>query len=209
VRELSGTCTIVVDNGPEHDGTFDITTELITVQAGPDATEPDPAWEYVDDQGHYHAYAHLTREKYSPAALLPTLRPRTEHVPCPGGCGDPACEGTDVTLYFCSICDERIEPGVRPDTDPHQIPGAESWSAEYETEGRPSRRTVSVWLGTPGGVIRFGTALLEVEETVCTADEPMRSTVRLYGRGPLGTRHDGGPGTPHPSRRAREQQTPA
>lgn len=170
---------IIVDNGAPMPGHFAIDREVITYSSAT-ATQPSMGWTQIDDQGHFHAYD----EK----GELPTLQARSRHVDCDGSsCGidDESCEGYDVTEWFCSICDQQIEPERLSDTGEKSMPGLMRWWAEInperEIEGEVTVRVKSgdrVWFG----VARAHTAAMEGDSNV------FRITTRLDGIGPLGQR---------------------
>lgn len=72
------------------------------------AVKPDPEWEFVDDTGHFHAFAE--------GGKLPTLQSERVAMPCDGSCGG-VCEGEGYTVlrWTCRICGQEVEPGYAPD----------------------------------------------------------------------------------------------
>lgn len=139
--------------------------------------EPDPAWQYVDPSGHYHAWSTADPK-------LPTLRTHQEHV----GCDDPEhedCEGYTRTTYACVACDAPVEPRHRPTSGRRYMRGMQSWSAEVEAH-IPGNARVSVVVVTPHGR-RFGFAIPVGVSAEGDADG-IRIRTRLVGAGPLGER---------------------
>lgn len=132
----------------------ELTTEMERIDVTREiSVKPDPAWEHVDGQGHYHAW--------TADGELPTLTARTEHRPCDGVHRFPMaepCEGYDVTLYACSVCDEDIEPGtVTRHRVPEWISGREDWTVVVRDFVRDDDR-VSVRVDT-GEQVLFGFAI--------------------------------------------------
>jgi hypothetical protein len=148
------------------------------------ATMPDPAWEFRDSQGHYHAF--------TGDGKLPTLELRLkEHIPCHDydECG---CPGTDVMANYCRICGDEVEPQRIPDLDRKFIPGRSFWSARVSGAmlRQGSEVTLMFYGAGPDGVlparqrVMFGIA--RVTDLILEMDQPARA--RLDGIGPLGER---------------------
>lgn len=121
---LSAQATVSIDGGEPY--RCDVTVEQETIMVRSEyATKPDPAWEFSDNHGHFHAFA--------ADGKLPTLS--TEQVPCDGACGDP--EHT-VTKYSCLICGQEIEPRSIPDTYARSagasVPGRKSATVEVYSD---------------------------------------------------------------------------
>jgi hypothetical protein len=89
------------------------------------ATRPDPSWRYVDGNGHKHRWKRGDDDTWR----VTRSTTRTEHVPCDGACGDPGCDGYDITVYECSKCGERLKPGSVPDNGVKHLPGPVSITA--------------------------------------------------------------------------------
>lgn len=124
------------------------------------ATAPDPAWRTVDAAGHFHAY---NRD-----LTLPTLTARRRHIPCDGehpgyafyGVAEPEhpapCDGSEVTEYFCLICDEQITPGRAPQLRT-EIDLGEHWTVIVPRHiGDRARVSVRI---EQAGVVLFGFAV--------------------------------------------------
>lgn len=115
-------------NGASIDGSvplpcsLDVTTEMIDVSTGLPTRRPDPTWEKVDKQGHFHAF--------TTDGKLPTLATESIQKPCPGGCDDPGCEGVTVIRYRCRLCRQKIRPNwvTEYDPSPRSMPGRTNWS---------------------------------------------------------------------------------
>jgi hypothetical protein len=73
---------------------------------------PSTVWSYTDRAGHVHRYD----DRYEPltGTCYPTLRLRTEHVPCTDP--DCGCDGYTRDWYECYLCNEVIRPSVVPTT---------------------------------------------------------------------------------------------
>lgn len=184
---MSGTITATasIDSGPNVPAELTIEVERIDVTTAT-KTRIDPAWEFVDVRGHFHAWAH--------DETLPTLDARSEHVDCDAGHSDDEydCEGYDVTVYSCLICGEIIEPETitTASTFRETAPGRMSWTVvvhhvvEYERD-----RRLSVVFHA-GDTTYFGVAAV-VGGRRTVPDSPHsapRSTTTLFGAGPLGRR---------------------
>jgi hypothetical protein len=83
------------------------------------AVRPNTSWRYTDENGHQHRWKRNDDDTWR----VTKSTTRTEHVPCDGSCGDPDCDGWDLTVYECSKCGERLEPGWSPDNGMKSIPG--------------------------------------------------------------------------------------
>lgn len=116
--------TVQINNGPA--------VKLISLEVTEGAhfemtmlPQPDPGWERVDSNGHYHAYSDGNGDSY------PTLASRTIHHGCDGSCGG-VCEGEGYTSeqLSCRICNEVIYP--RMTSGPHRfaVPKLSDWSME-------------------------------------------------------------------------------
>lgn len=81
------------------------------------ATLPDGGWRFIDDAGHVHRWARFDRGAHSDPAALPTLTGSSRHIPCDGGSGCAGCEGVDVPVWSCTLCDQVVEPGFVPDDE--------------------------------------------------------------------------------------------
>lgn len=167
---------ITIDNGEPVPGRFETETEVIEYQSVT-ATKPDPNWTHTDAAGHWHAYA--------TDGELPTLLARIRHVECAGGCDDEPCEGYDVTDWYCRICNEEVQPGRLPDTEPKSMPGRSHWWAEIESDREiTGEHTVRI---TVGNRVAFGVVMAR---TVGMEGDMngVRVKTRLDGIGPLGKR---------------------
>lgn len=168
--------TVCINNGEPRVGSFQLKRPM-DVEAS-NLPRPNPRWEMVDSNGHYHAYSTEPPE-------YPTLDTRPEHVECDGSCGG-VCEGEgySVTKYLCRICHEEIKPGLLQ--GPHFIQIEGLWEWELAVDGYTPTgsfdETVSVCIDQ-GNVRRWGVALvtgIQVSDGECR--------VELVGAGPLGRR---------------------
>jgi hypothetical protein len=184
---MSEQTQIVIDDGPPMPGTFGIEREMIDVSTATGGTLPDPKWEYVDVNGHWHAYTADDK--------LPTLGAHVRHVDCDGihAFGDQLdeeCEGYDVTEYRCRICLDLVEPHRIPDGTAGMrqfAPGRTSWWAEVVTPRViDGEHTVRIIL-KGGGRVLFGVAF--ARQVSAEGDRNgLRVTTRLNGNGELGER---------------------
>ncbi len=142
------------------------------------ATKPDPAWEYTDPFGHWHAYAD--------DGSLPTLDAKQEHVDCDGTCGG-VCggEGYDVTRYYCRICSAPVDPARVPDHGPHNILGMWRWTLVVYTL-IPAGTEVSVRIAAEDRTA-FGVGVAG-ESTVKVRRGETNARTTIVGVSPLGWR---------------------
>lgn len=138
---------------------------------------PDPKWEQVDSNGHYHA-RNADEDDY------PTLKIHVERVECDGSCGG-VCEGEGftVTHYHCQVCDEEIEPGTIPGPHVLSMPGLASWQVTVRST-RTLDGTVSVRVVANESTTLFGVATASGWES----DGFGLVTTTLVGVSPLGRR---------------------
>lgn len=167
--------TVQVNDGPPVGGELVVEREVQYVESL-HQVKPDMRWQFVDAEGHWHAFS-LDRDEQ-----LPTLTWKTIPVPCDGSCGG-VCEGegTTRTEYRCRICDEVIEPGWVPDPGPHSIGGLWNWRLVVQCYV-PLGSFVTVRVSTPGGEF-FGVAL--PHDGIFGS---LGARSELSGHGPLGRR---------------------
>lgn len=139
-------------------------------------SEPDPAWTYTDEHGHFHARA-ITGE-------YPTLKAITESHGCDCDepddvCGDEYCSAYTVTHHECVLCGERITPGTRPGQRKY-TPGLMSWTLHVNGLNISLDDRVSVRIDRKNEPCMFGIA-----QAVGYSSE---SGVELLGIGKLGYR---------------------
>lgn len=156
--------TVIINGGAPKRAELVLRQEMIEYRSNL-ATKPDLNWEFLDAQGHFHAYG----EKDS----LPTLKTRIEHVECDGSCGDG--EGYDVTHWHCELCDEKIEPHRVPDKY-GVAPGL--WSAELKVYDLVSSGRVSFRF-TSGDSETFGFAETNSSTTEGWGGERIRAVTEL------------------------------
>jgi hypothetical protein len=114
------------ERGP-YLGELNVETERIDITSGLTTYKPDPQWTHVDKAGHFHAIAE--------GGKFPTLEAYTKTSPCPGGCGDPGCEGTTEVRYRCRICRKRVKPGRVLDQaggERRTMPGLTTWTVRID-----------------------------------------------------------------------------
>ncbi|HEY2088626.1 MAG TPA: hypothetical protein VGH54_21725 [Mycobacterium sp.] len=120
-------------NGSEFHPTEIRFEESVEYARSETAVKPDPAWEYTDSNGHFHAFAEDGK--------TPTLTEYLVHVDCDGSCGG-ICEGEgyDEPHWKCAICGEEVEPAFIPDDDARTtgIPVVTSRSASVTVRGTGS-----------------------------------------------------------------------
>lgn len=92
------------------DGAVEIrsNTEYMSTQQ---QRRPRIGWKFTDSNGHVHEYV----RDADGVPRLPSLERRYRMEECPGGCGDPYCEGVEVEEWFCRECVEQVEPGFTID----------------------------------------------------------------------------------------------
>lgn len=148
------------------------------------ATKPDPAWEYRDHAGHFHAF---TKD-----GKLPTLRSMLkEHVPCHdmGECG---CGGYDVRALYCAACNQEVTPEYLPDLDRRYLPGRRHWVVTVTglALAMGTLTTVRFRSGfstlVSSGRQRHFFGIVRVTDVNLSSDGPSR--MRLDGAGELGER---------------------
>lgn len=175
--ELRGTITI--DDGPAMPGVL-IIEQYYEVIRSNIATKPDQRWEHVDSHAHFHAY--------DQDGKLPTLVARPKHIDCDSSCGG-VCEGEgfDITEWFCSICDERVEPRRVDDHGPHSIPTRRDWSVKVESDRPIAGDKVTIRADVGHDLVMFGIAKVGGWEGTISSDRSDLVTT-LYSASPLGTR---------------------
>lgn len=177
---------VYVNAAGPYAGEISIETESIDITSGLTTMKPDPKWEFTDKAGHWHAVT--SDGKY------PTLEDYVKALPCPGGCGDPECEGVRETRYRCRICQKRIKPALVVDSYPGEVrrmPGRTSW--EVRVEGatdlpipNQSGEMLTVRCVTDKFTC-FGLARIGPSEVVSTSDGAWMNAT-FYGVGELGRR---------------------
>lgn len=107
------TATAVINNGHAWPCEVEIEQDVDYVRSI-SATKPDPRWEFIDDAGHFHAFAE--------DGELPTLNSERVEMPCDGSCGG-VCEGEGYTVlrWTCRICGQEVEPGYVPDYEAQTV----------------------------------------------------------------------------------------
>jgi hypothetical protein len=148
-----------IDNGDPLPGGLNI--EVQTIDVGSlNGREPDPAWSFVDHNGHWHGYDGKLR--------TPTLDERRTTVACtdpdhvewhnrddddfdPDDCG----EYVEVHLE-CAICGAVVTPGTRL-VGPKSVPGRMSITAEVPVQMQHGT-AVSVVATIDDEVVAFGIA---------------------------------------------------
>lgn len=176
-----------IDGQPPVRCELKVEQEWLDVSSGLPTRKPDMSWELVDKNGHYHAF--------TGDGKLPTLDEEKVRKPCPGGCGDPDCEGVTVTRYRCRICRKKIQPRWVSSYDNlnRKIPGLKTWSVEVanSTAVPPALgELVSVKVGI-GGRTYFGIGRpygLVIEQA---GIGNVTASYTVHGEGELGQR--GGP----------------
>lgn len=171
---------VSIDNSDPMPGQLTVEQPMQRIQSlGP---RPDPAWEYVDNNGHFHAYtSEDSHHRY------PTLSAREEHIGCDGTCGG-VCEGEgySVTRYACRICDEQIEPGLIHGPYTTGLPGLTDWRLTVRTTNpgimNGYGKDVSVRITGSQGPSWFGIALV----AGCTWHSYGEGELELAGNGQLG-----------------------
>jgi hypothetical protein len=182
----AGNLEVYVNAAGPFPGSLTVETETIDITSGLTTYKPDPKWEHVDKAGHWHAFTSDGKH--------PTLEDYVKLLPCPGGCGDPGCEGTRETRYRCRICGKRIKPGFVVDSYPGEtrsMPGRTSWSATVEQAADlpiPTRSGELLTVRAVGdGFTYFGLATIGPSEVMSSSDGVWMSAT-FYGIGELGRR---------------------
>jgi hypothetical protein len=125
--------TAAINNATPVECELDYKVEQIDVTTL-GGTEPDPAWEFVDAAGHYHAYD--TEMKVPTTRQVAFLMPHDDN--CPQHYddsydaelepeSDEPCGGWARYETQCELCAEQIAPGRRHE-GPKSIPGRSSWT---------------------------------------------------------------------------------
>lgn len=175
IRPGSYVGTVRIDNGDPYPARLVIEQDIRIEHTN--LPIPDPAWEFVDAAGHFHAY--------DTANELRTLSARREHRDCDGSCGDQ-CKGYEVTVYACRICNEVVTPRLL--IGPHSFPvhGRMSWHIDLEGIDEqaapvPVRLAKQVSARfTCTDTVWFGVAFVQ---------HVRRDNTLLRGSGPLGRRN--------------------
>lgn len=169
---------VTVNNGEPIPGYLIIDQGYETVWSAT-ATKPDPDWTFIDDAGHFHAYA--------ADGKLPTLRGEQRHVSCDGSCGG-LCddEGYSETEWHCLICGVPVIPRRVPDSQSRRIPTLTTWTVELRTERPIECGPVTVRIQDARGDVRFGVASAHMASIVI--DERTTVTTQLLGMGQLALR---------------------
>lgn len=133
------------ERGPFAVATFSKDVDAIDVTNPAGTTKPDPAWTFVDDSGHFHAYA--------ADGSTPTLL-RAEDL-----------------LNECTICHQQITPDtiwIPGDTYRKLIPGRSRWTLTLNVTD--FARVLGVYPGDRVSVRRgrewFGVGIFEQVERV-------------------------------------------
>lgn len=179
VNESSGQ-TARIDGGKPVGCILTIERDIIPISTA--LPRRNPAWEFTDTQGHYHAY--------DADGDLPTLTRHVEDKPCDGSCGNTCdgspCEGYTVTTWTCMACDEQVEPGLLHGVHAESIPGRYTWSLLIDGEA-PKGKTVSIVVDVEGGKWRyFGFAIPDAVEQIGEGSGYVRTTLREAS--PIGKR---------------------
>lgn len=123
------TLEVFIDERGPYEGTLRVETEKIDITSGRTTYKDDPQWTFVDKAGHFHA---ITAD-----GKFPTLEAYVKRRPCPGGCGDPGCEGEIEGRYRCRLCRKRIRPGRVVDRVAgarRYMPGVTTWTVTVPTQ---------------------------------------------------------------------------
>lgn len=164
----------VINDGDPVPGELEQNQEVDTVRSM--GVIPDPAWEFTDANGHFHA-------RDTNLDTYPTLETRIRHVECDGSCnGTCDGEGWTETDYHCAICDEEVKPGTIGGPHTFHIPGPRSWTVKVH--GRvPLDEKVTVRIQGETMTL-FGVALSVAVE----GDSSGAEYTTLVGTSPLGSR---------------------
>lgn len=162
---------------------LEVHQEWIDVSSGLPTRKPDPSWELVDKKGHFHAFTEDGK--------LPTLAEEAVRKPCPGGCGDPGCEGATEIRYRCRICRKRVRPQWVSSYDSlgRQMPGPKSWSVTVSNAPPPRTapgEMVSVKV-TANGRTYFGVGYT-YDLAIQAATSGTTASYTVHGEGELGRR---------------------
>lgn len=150
--------SVSIDNGERIPAHVTITNEVQIVRTAGTPTKPDPAWEFIDAAGHFHAYA---------GDDLPTCDPYYIGHPCSFDDHEDECEGWIETTYVCAICRESVKPGRVPDRTEFFIPKPAEFRFAVDSFVPHSPASVRVFNGDELAV--FGVAEILAQELSGTA----------------------------------------
>jgi hypothetical protein len=196
-RIREGDADITIDDRPPLPGSYRIEEQVITLDTT--ATAPDPTWNTVDAQGHWHAW--------TDDGKLPTLRTAPRHVPCdgtdhPGTDGD-LCDGYDAAALHCRICGEQITPRRIPAPHPTTVAVAHAWTvtltAHPDAPAPKSPAAATIRIRTSTGELLFGVAVPGPADR--SADGT--TVITFEGQTHLGHRHPPRAATQHAAAAAR------
>ncbi len=101
-----------------HAPSWTLSVQVEQIEVTSDTPRLDPAWEYVDEEGHKHRY---DADKRTPTLTWVVDEPGGVYVDSDGYPDDYPDEGH----YECVICGEHITPGMRgPSLFREYVPGA-------------------------------------------------------------------------------------
>ncbi len=112
-----GKAVWINSEGPFTASAYRERVEALDVTSALPTYRPDPAWRFVDDAGHLHAY--------SADGQTPTLRAHP-------ACERPGCEDCE-SVNRCWICEQVVMPGValsQPGGVRQSTPGARHWEID-------------------------------------------------------------------------------
>jgi hypothetical protein len=175
---------------PDGQGPFscalEVTQQYVDVSSFSGERHPNLAWEFVDEAGHYHAFAK--------DETLPTLDRHVTHRTC----GEldhlhtdldevDECGGYDEIRTVCKLCAEPVEPAyVTEAPRAKAIPGRSFWEATIYGVHLEVGSKVSLAFSEPatGRVQWFGIGGV-VGNGIETYDGGATYVTRVFGDGPL------------------------
>jgi len=190
---INGTIGVQINNsGWTALGRFHVEVEDLDVTTISPPTKPDPAWEFVDAAGHFHAWDDMGKLPTLMSKEI-TVQPESdEDVEDDGDADEDEWEDENpawsYTVQACMICGEQVTPGRIPDSKPDRVLGRMSWSVEVEHRLPVGERVVvRVHSGTRTA---FGVGIVTSARGVRLRErDPLTSGwSTITGAGPLGWR---------------------
>lgn len=124
--------------------TADVLVDTDVVKTVTVTEVPDLTWTFTDQAGHFHAYN--AKSELPTLAGVAVLNPAT---------------GLEEPRYYCTICRERVIPGVIQGPADVTSTVRRAWYIRATLTARPERHRVSVRAQPPGSPVVFGVATVD------------------------------------------------